>query len=108
MTVPTYEDLTPGIPDIAETRLSEQLTMFLKGGLRRRTGDQEKKTVNVPDRLLSCLYACLRTANREPQTLLAVARDFSPRVMRVSENEVLLDVSGLGALIGAPPVIASE
>jgi hypothetical protein len=37
---------------------------------------------------------------------MAVARDFSPRVMVASECEVLLDVSGLGRLIGEPPAIA--
>ena len=64
------------------------------------------------------LYACLRTANSELrtelqtancelQTLLAIARDFSPRVMVASDGEVLLDVSGLGRLIGEPPAIAA-
>jgi hypothetical protein len=60
------------------------------------------------------LFACLRyldkSLNHEiiksPDPLLAVARDFSPRVMVVSEREVLLDVSGLGRLIGEPPAIA--
>jgi len=67
----------------------------------------------------SCLYACLRvrvdqdageppTASSALQTLLAIARDFSPRVLRVSDVEVLLDVSGLGRLIGEPPAIERE
>ncbi|HEX9366910.1 MAG TPA: hypothetical protein VF921_09790, partial [Vicinamibacterales bacterium] len=38
---------------------------------------------------------------------MVVARDFSPRVMRVSDREILLDVSGLGRLIGEPPAIAA-
>lgn len=62
---------------------------------------------------LSAQYACLRTAGadpltREPAALLSIARDFSPRVMRVSEQDVLLDVSGLGRLIGGPSDIARE
>src|SRR6185295_13428702 len=48
------------------------------------------------------------TADRGPQTLLAIARDFSTRIMRVGEGEVLLDVGGLGRLIGDPPAIARE
>ncbi len=39
---------------------------------------------------------------------LAVARDFSPRVRRASVREVLLDVSGLGRLIGPPEEIARQ
>jgi len=52
------------------------------------------------------LYACLRGQARD--ALLAIARDFSPRVMAPSELEVLIDVGGLGRLIGAPPAIARE
>jgi protein ImuB len=58
----------------------------------------------------TALYACLRlpTANDQLPALSTVARDFSPRVMRVSATEVLLDVSGLGRLIGEPAVVAKE
>jgi nucleotidyltransferase/DNA polymerase involved in DNA repair len=64
----------------------------------------------------SPLYACLHLlepsphheAARSPDPLLAIARDFSPRIMRLSDTEVLLDVSGLGRLIGEPPAIAKE
>lgn len=56
-------------------------------------------------------YACL-TARREhgmsAAALMAVARAFSPRVMAAGDGCVLVDVSGLGRLIGAPPVIAAE
>ena len=60
----------------------------------------------------SVLFACLRTAHCrtahcELRTLLDLARDFSPRVMVASPHEVLLDVSGLGRLIGEPPAIAA-
>ena len=83
--------------------------------LNRRTEDQEKLSEKIsPDLLASCskasLFACLRAACAEAparQTLLAVARDFSPRVMVASEGEILLDVSGLGRLIGEPPAIAA-
>ena len=62
-------------------------------------------------------YACLHlriadpepaAGNRDLQRLLTLARDFSPRVMRVSDRDVLLDVSGLGRLIGEPSDIARE
>ena len=56
------------------------------------------------------LYACLHLAagGGGPERLLLVARDFSPRIMRVADDEVLLDVSGLGRLIGEPGAIARE
>jgi len=56
------------------------------------------------------LYACLRlkAGSWELSTVLAVARDFSPRVMTASEREVLVDISGLGRLIGPPDEIARQ
>jgi protein ImuB len=37
-----------------------------------------------------------------------VSRDFSPRVMAASERDVLVDISGLGRLIGPPDEIARQ
>jgi len=118
--IPSYDDLTPGIPDVLDSESVDQLALFLHEDLRRRnppaSGPQRSGTP-------ASLYACLRhTAGDEPpmadgeppaansrvQTLVSIARDFSPRIMRVSDQEVVLDVSGLGALIGEPPVIATE
>ncbi len=130
--IPSYDDLTPGIPDVLDSENVDQLALFLRDDLNRRSGDQEKSGKNPFDLVNSCVFACLtltancqlQTANRDPETvdrelpastqatagqaLLAVARDFSPRVRQASDREVLLDVSGLGALIGAPPAIARE
>ncbi len=95
--IPSYDDLTPGIPDVIDSEAVDQLALFLHQDLRKRSRDQEtsgkKENKTTSDRVDARLYACLRT---------------SPRVMVVSECEVLLDVSGLGALIGEPPVIAKE
>ena len=98
--IPSYDDLTPGIPDEIDPKSAEQIALFLQTDLHTRSGDQETSNTkyNTPELLNSYLYACLRGSNRA--ALLAVARDFSPRVRVVSESEVLLDVSGLGALIG--------
>jgi protein ImuB len=121
--IPSYDDLTPGIPDVLDSKSVDQLALFLREDLKRRSEDQEtagqKQKKFAPDLLSSCrpvaLYACLRSRDqspnhqipRSPNPLLAVARDFSPRVMRVSGQEILLDVSGLGRLIGEPPAIAA-
>ena len=133
--IPSYDDLTPGIPDVIDSENVSQLALFLRDDLHRRSGSPETSahsdTPMPPDRgNARSLYACLcvapasgepRPANGEPSTahepptaacelhtLLGVARDFSPRIMRVSDREVLLDVSGLGRLIGEPPVVAAE
>src|SRR5207237_928971 len=54
------------------------------------------------------LYACVHGEAERTEALLALARDFSPRVVRASDHEILLDVSGLGRLIGEPAAIAAE
>ena len=105
--IPSYDDLTPGIPDVSETRLDAQIALFLREDLQKRSEDQAQKTAKPPELLNVCVFACLRAAGQVP-ALLAIARDFSPRVMRASDCEVLLDVSGLGRLIGPPPEIARQ
>jgi protein ImuB len=122
MTVPSYEDLARAIPDEIDAKSAHQIALFLRDDLKtvnRRTGDQEELAKkNSPDLLISgksSLFACLRqtvpgeleAGSWKQKALLAIARDFSPRVMVASDCEVLLDVSGLGRLIGEPPAIAA-
>ena len=134
--IPSYDDLTPGIPDVVDAETVKRLEIFFyrqlpspPRGLIDPTAPAEPRQPPAPPLDLGSspqLYACLachratadrqpQTADREPptvdrgpQTLLAIARDFSPRIMRVGEGEVLLDVGGLGRLIGDPPAIARE
>ena len=115
--IPSYDDLTPGIPDVVDAEAVEQLTLFLARANPKSTNpkSQNPKATNpnsdigVREATRGCLYACLRLARTSnPQALLAVARDFSPRVMQASDIEVLVDVSGLGRLIGEPPEIARQ
>ncbi|MGH9407921.1 MAG: hypothetical protein ACRD1V_00550 [Vicinamibacterales bacterium] len=106
MTVPSYEDLTPGIADVEHPAIG---LLSLLEKQHRCSADQEpvRKQTNVsPDLLSICsrLFACLR--GQPCDTLQAIARDWSPRVMRVSETEVVIDISGLGRLIGGPSEIA--
>ncbi len=105
--IPSYDDLTPGIPDVPDTGRDEQLALFIArtsapAAVVPASGSQREPCLPAA----AHLYACLRGQPRE--ALIAVARDFSPRVMAASDGEILLDVSGLGALIGEPPVIARE
>jgi protein ImuB len=119
--VPSYDDLTPGIPDVLDSESVNQLALFLREDLKRNAPSTDPSTTKRDPSTSSnlsppsserqaTLYACLRqTADGERQTdiLRTIARDFSPRVMRVSEQEILLDVSGLGRLIGEPPAIGA-
>jgi protein ImuB len=53
------------------------------------------------------LFACLRSA-RLAEAIDAIARDFSPRIQRYGADAVVLDVSGLGRLLGPPQTIGEE
>jgi protein ImuB len=129
--IPSYDDLTPGIPDVVDSETVDQLALFLREDLHKTprakaTAKPAERKVDQPASTNTALFACLRlrelavskaTASSDPaafttvlprQALLAVARDFSPRVMQASESEVLVDVSGLGRLIGEPPEIARQ
>jgi protein ImuB len=104
--IPSYDDLTPGIPDVLDAETVSQLALFLRGDLKRNAPSTES---SPPSSEGGTLFACLRTVNGELPTdrLRTIAQDFSPRVMRASGEEILLDVSGLGRLIGDPPAIAA-
>jgi len=55
------------------------------------------------------LFACLRARTAAiPGALLALARDFSPRIERQGDACVVLDVGGLGQLLGDAHGIAGE
>jgi hypothetical protein len=53
------------------------------------------------------LFACLRSTG-VPEVLTAIARDFSPRLERHGSACVVLDVSGLGRLLGDAQAIGAE
>lgn len=53
------------------------------------------------------MFACIRSP-RLPELAARVAADFSPRLQRYGADAVVLDVSGLGRLLGPPAAIAAE
>jgi len=113
-----YGDLTPGIPGVVETKAATHLTAGLLDNSQLPASNSTRRTESagfpsVAKSVLSSwesgignLYACLRGHPRE--ALLTVARDFSPRIMTVSDSEVIVDISGLGRLIGPPDEIARQ
>jgi protein ImuB len=109
MSIPSYDDLTPPIPDIRPSDAVPQLALFLRAVQESASGGDEhsddvRSTVMRPAQL----FACLRGPADADATLRAIARDFSPRVMRVAAGEFVVDVSGLGRLVGMPGDIARE
>jgi nucleotidyltransferase/DNA polymerase involved in DNA repair len=110
MTIPSYDDLTPPIPDVVSSESVTQLALFLRDLQPLPRARRVAEPSVAPPAML---YACLsddgsQEAEGRKQELERIARDFSPRVMRASDHEILLDVSGLGRLIGEPAAIAAE
>jgi len=109
MTVPSYDDLTPGIPGVIDAEAAGNLASILRAlpaaGPQRPASGAER-----PADGSQRLYACVRLAagSGKPDAALSVARDFSPRVKQVSDREVVLDASGLGRLIGPPAEIERQ
>jgi hypothetical protein len=95
MRIPSYDDLTPAIPDIGARDTLAQVNRILP----RR--EAETRAAVRPDAAATAgqLFACLRST-RPPGVMMAIAREFSPRVERHGACCVVLDVSGLGCLLG--------
>jgi protein ImuB len=105
MKIPSYDDLTPGISDVHPRDTFDRLAQFVPVA-------EPVVAVRVPgaagpvagDRLFACLGARRSTG---PGALLSLARDFSPRIERHGDASVVLDVSGLGRLLGDAHGIAA-
>lgn len=111
MHIPSYDDLTPSIPDITPRDTFSQVKRFLP-----RAHAPAPASHPVADATLSSapLYACLRADPpphfdpKTPSPHFVIARDFSPRVERHGGSSVVLDVGGLGRLLGDPQAIGAE
>jgi protein ImuB len=100
MAIPSYDDLTPSIPDVHPRDTFDQVTRLVPGdGLV--VAPQLLADPHAPG-----LFACL--TGRHPAALMALARDFSPRIERHGDTCVMLDIAGLGRLLGDAEGIASE
>ena len=105
MKVPSYDDLTPSIPDVEPADVFGSVDRVLPrpapvGIGRERTGWPSAGSSNVE------LYAALHGVPAD--TLVTIAREFSPRIQRQGSTDVVLDVSGLERLLGSPSTIAAE
>jgi hypothetical protein len=120
MYIPSYDDLTPPIPDadiremfagaarMAPEAGSARGTWHVARGTShaaRGTSHAARGTSHMSG--AGALFACLRSV-RAPQAMFQVARDFSPRIERHGAGCVVLDVSGLGSLLGDAQAIGFE
>ena len=104
MKIPSYDDLERGIVDVHPRDTFDFAARVVSQG--------EEPVVRAkpqPAPVTTDLFACVRTRGAErPGALLALARDFSPRLERHGEDTIVLDASGLGRLLGDAPGIAHE
>ena len=98
--IPSYDDLAPSISDVHPRETFDQVTRLVPpdGPVVAHRA--------LADAHLTGLFACLFGTHGD--ALAALARDFSPRIERHGETSVVLDISGLGRLLGDAEGIASE
>src|SRR3954466_6341484 len=133
MRIPSYDDLTPSIPDIPARETFAEIGKFLpradppevapspvaaftpssplyacvcdpRGAVRSRTPHPASR---IPDPGSRISDAVRLAAPHTPRHFL-IARDFSPRIHRHGDSSVVLDISGLGGLLGNPHAIGAE
>jgi protein ImuB len=100
MKIPSYDDLTPSIPDISPGDV-----IASAAGLLPDAGPVAARAVS-PIVSSGALFAALHGAAAD--RLVAIARDFSPRIERWPGGSVVLDVAGLQRLLGESPAIARD
>jgi protein ImuB len=127
MKVPSYDDLTPGISDVHPRDTFDQVTRLVpcddpvvrvtKHVAREHVAREHVAREHVAREHVALstqhtarsLFACLRArTDATAGALLALARDFSPRIERYGSTCVILDVAGLGRLLGDAHGIAAE
>src|SRR6266542_6335842 len=101
--IPSYDDLTPSIPDITPGETFAHVRRILP----QDYGPVVAGVGSPAGAASAQLFACLRSS-RTPDALVPIARDFSPRLERHGSASVVLDVGGLGRLLGDPQTIGTE
>jgi protein ImuB len=131
--IPSYDDLEPPISDIGtgvRDKLSQLALLFTRQHGRNREALQARRAhrasetsparqgVTVPSRaapLFACVYRAAGPATpglpedrSADAALVALAREFSPRIEVAAAGVVLLDVAGLTRLLGDAAAIGAE
>jgi protein ImuB len=111
MRIPSYDDLTPSIPDVSPLDVFASAERLMPAAPPVAVAERESRTPVSSASSEAALFACLYTP--EPSAaardrLSAIAQAFSPRFERYGETAVALDVSGLGRLLGDAQTIGAE
>jgi protein ImuB len=114
MRVPSYDDLTPSIPDVSPLDVFASVERLMPAsppvaGADARAGNSHQSL--APAAAVATLFACVYTPEPSPaarERLGAIASAFSPRLERYGEAAVVLDVSGLSRLLGDGRAIGAE
>ena len=113
MRIPSYDDLTPSIPDVSPGEVFSSVASLLPRvsavsfapGVRGATADAAAGEC-AGDSPARRLFAALHGG--PVPALLTIARDFSPRIESRPGGTVVLDVSGLQRLFGDAAAIADH
>ena len=114
MAIPSYDDLTPSIPDVSPGEVFSlaglaAVTPVAKVGARDSELGLAAVAPGAKAGDYTELYAALHDGDyAATDRLLAIAREFSPRIERRPGGTVVLDVSGLQRLFGDPRSIAEH
>jgi protein ImuB len=112
--IPSYDDLERAIPDVEPADLFAAAASVVMRTHRPpdaaasipRAG--ELTVPRFPDPGSGRLFAALHAPTAPVDALVAIAREFSPRIERHAGNTVVFDASGLGRLFETPDVLAAH
>jgi protein ImuB len=109
MRIPSYDDLTPSIPDVTARETFDVVRKFLSLSDPPPEVDRHAAYGSGSSGLFACLRGGVKhTTPPHASPPFLVARDFSPRIERHGASTVVLDVSGLGRLLGDAEAIGAE
>ena len=106
MRIPSYDDLTPSIPDVSPLDVFASVERLMPAPPPVAAREAVAAAPST-----AALFACVYTPAPSPAArdrLDAIARAFSPRFERYGETAVVVDVSGLGRLLGDAAAIGAE
>jgi len=106
MRIPSYDDLTPSIPDVSPLDVFASAERLMPAAPPVASREPVAAAASATT-LFACVYAPA-PASTPGDRLVAIARAFSPRFERYGDAAVVLDVSGLGRLLGDPQAIGVE
>jgi protein ImuB len=98
--IPSYDDLTPSIPDIARGGACAAAATVLP------SPEPVAARAAVAEEVSGRLFAAIHGGPVE--RLVAIAREFSPRIEQYPGGTVVLDVAGLQRLLGDAAAIAAD